>query len=86
MYEYLIIAYASLFIATWCLLIKIFKRTKPNYYSYKWETHDLETWRKRGIDSTKDKETKSILKNAELTQVVGLLYIIYGWDLTPCKK
>lgn len=50
-----------------------------------WETNTLENWRKRGADMAKDKETKSIIKNANTTQLLGILFIVYGWDLVKCK-
>lgn len=71
------------------LLIKASQKqeTQESATLYTWgiETHDLETWRKRAMDNTKDKNTKSILKYSDKAQLLGLMYILYGWDLMPCK-
>lgn len=62
-------------------------RTEPEqeFYKYNMETHDLETWRKRGIDMTTDKNTKSILKRANDEQLLAMLYLFYNWDLVKCN-
>lgn len=61
------------------------KEPKAHNYRNGSEVHDIETWRKRGMEITKDKNTKSAMKYANETQLLGLLYIAYGWDLTKCK-
>lgn len=62
-------------------------RTEPELEYYKWnmETHDLETWRKRGMDMTTDKNIKSILKRANNEQLLAMLYLFYNWDLVKCE-
>ncbi len=61
------------------------KEEKQDIYAMGWEKHDLETWRLRGVESTKDRNTKSILRHCDQSELVGLLYIMYGWNLTLCK-
>ena len=68
--------------------IAIYRHNKvehPELYALGAERHDLETWRLRGIESTKDRNTKSILRHCEQSEIVGLLFLAYGWELTPCK-
>ena len=61
------------------------KEEAPTIYANGWEKHDLETWRKRGMDNTKDRNTKGLIKYAEGDKLLGVLYMIYGWDLTKCE-
>lgn len=68
--------------------VAIYKHNKveqPELYALGAEKHDLETWRLRGIESTKDRNTKSILRHCDQSEIVGLLFLAYGWNLTPCK-
>lgn len=80
-----IIIYIIIILSFWIAFIKLLKTTTPKLYTYKNETHDIETWRKRGMELLKDKGQKSRLKYCETAQVVGLLYIFLGWDLIRCK-
>ena len=72
-----------------CLFIIVLRETlrepPKELYKYNMETHDLETWRKRGMDMTTDKNTKSILKRANNEQLLAMLYLFYNWDLVKCK-
>ena len=70
------------------LLVKYDNRTKTEQtelYKMGYETHDLNTWRKRGMETVKSKDAKSQLKYANNEDLIGLLYIFNGWDLIKCK-
>lgn len=61
------------------------KEEPPAIYANGWEKHDLETWRQRGIESTKNRNDKSILKHAQGEELIGALFIIHNWNLTKCE-
>lgn len=61
------------------------KEEPPTIYANGWEKHDLETWRKRGIETAKNRNDKSILKHAQGEELIGALFIIHNWNLTKCK-
>lgn len=63
----------------------IMREPQQELYKYNMETHDLETWRKRGMDMTTNKNTKSILKRANNEQLLAMLYLFYNWDLVKCE-
>lgn len=61
------------------------KEEAPTIYANGWEKHDLETWRKRGIETAKSRNDKSIIKHTDTMELIGVLYIIHGWNLTKCE-
>ena len=73
-----------------CLFIIVIRETQrqpqQDLYKYNMETHDLETWRKRGLDMATNKNTKSILKRANNEQLLAMLYLFYNWDLVKCEQ
>lgn len=77
--------YIIIILATFALIAIARHEPKPVIYVNGWEKHDLETWRKRGIETAKNRNDKSILKHAQGEELIGALFIIHNWNLTKCE-